>query len=76
MIFAQSFGELGLQDYEPMRIECHLESVAAILGIVIPSIMYVLAAMNSVNKLLKKDTVLLLNGNFEQGDGDYVHSGK
>lgn len=66
-IFAQPFGELGLQDYEPMRIECHLEPIAAILGVVIPTVMYVFAAMNSVNKLLKKDTVLLLNGNSDQG---------
>lgn len=71
MIFAQPFGEMGLADYEPMRIECHLEPIAAILGIVIPTIMYVLAAMNSVNKLLKKDTVLLLNGNSEQGERSY-----
>lgn len=67
VIFAQPFGEVGLMDYEPMRIECHLEPTAAILGIVIPTVMYVLAAMNSVNKLLKKDTVLLLNANSDQG---------
>lgn len=68
MIFAQPFGKAGLQDYEPMRIECHLEPIAAILGTIIPTVMYVLAAMNSVNKLLKKDTVLLLNGNSEHGE--------
>lgn len=68
MIFAQPFGELGLQDYEPMRIECHLELGAAIFGVIIPTVMYVLAAMRAVNKLLKKDTVLLLNGNAEQGE--------
>lgn len=67
MIFAQPFGEMGLQDYEPMRIECHLEPIPAIIGIIIPTLMYILAAMHSVNKLLKKDTVLLLNGNSEQG---------
>lgn len=67
MIFAQSFGEVCLADYEPMRIECHLDPVVAILGIIIPTVMYILAAMRSVNKLLKKDTVLLLNGNSEQG---------
>jgi len=71
MLFAQPFGEVGLQDYEPMRIECHLDPIAAILGIIIPTIMYILAAMNSVNKLLKKDTVLLLNGNGEQGEKGY-----
>lgn len=67
IFFAQPFGEVGLMDYEPMRIECHLDPVAAILGILIPTIMYVLAAMNSVNKLLKKDTVLLLNANSASG---------
>ena len=68
MIFAQSFGELCLADYEPMRIQCHLEPVAALLGIIVPTVMYVLAAMGSVSKLLKKDTVLLLNGNAQQGE--------
>ncbi len=71
VIFAQPFGELGLQDYEPMRIECHLELLPAILGIIIPTVMYILAAMNSVNKLLKKDTVLLLNDNSDQGKKGY-----
>lgn len=71
MLFAQPFGELGLQDYEPMRIECHLNPIAAILGILIPTVMYILAAMHAVNKLLKKDTVLLLSGNSEQGAKSY-----
>lgn len=70
-IFAQPFGEVGLQDYEPMRIQCQLEVVPAILSVVIPTILYVLAAINSVNKLLKKDTVLLLNGNAESGEKGY-----
>lgn len=70
-IGAQPFGEMCLADYEPMRIECHLNPVAAVLGILVPTIMYVLAAMRSVNKLLKKDTVLLLNGNAGQGEKNY-----
>lgn len=73
MLFAQPFGEVCLADYEPMRIECHLNPVIAVLGIIIPTVMYVLAAMRSVNKLLKKDTVLLLNGNAEQGKKSYKH---
>lgn len=73
MIFAQPFGEVCLADYEPMRIECHLNPVAAFLGIIVPTIMYIIAAMRSVNKLLKKDTVLLLNGNSEQGNKNYKH---
>ncbi len=71
LLFAQSFGEICLLDYEPMRIECHINPVMAIVSIVVPTIMYVLAAMNSVNKLLKKDVVLLLNGNAEQGEKNY-----
>ncbi len=71
MIFAQSFGEVCLADYEPMRIKCHLNPIAAVLGIIVPTAMYILAAMRSVNKLLKKDTVLLLNGNSEQGEKNF-----
>lgn len=71
MIFAQPFGEVCLADYEPMRIECHVDPIAAVIGIIVPTVMYILAAMYSVNKLLKKDTVLLLNGNSEQGEKNY-----
>ena len=71
MIFAQPFGEVCLADYEPMRIKCHLDPIAAVLGITVPTVMYILAAMRSVNKLLKKDTVLLLNGNSEQGEKNF-----
>lgn len=71
MIFAQPFGEVCLADYEPMRIECRLEPIAAALGIIVPTVMYILAAMRSVNKLLKKDTVFLLNENSEQGKRNY-----
>jgi len=70
-VFAQPFGEVGLQDYEPMRIECRLDPLVATLGVVIPTVMYVLAAMRAVQKLLKKDTVLLLSGNSDLGKRDY-----
>ncbi len=63
MIFAQPFGEVCLADYEPMRIKCHVDPIAAVLGIIVPTVMYIFAAIRSVNELLKKDTVLLLNGN-------------
>lgn len=72
-VFAQSFGELCLADYEPMRIKCHLNPIAAFLGIIVPTIMYILAAVHSVHNLLKKDTVLLLNGNSDQNDKTYKH---
>lgn len=71
MIFAQPFGEVCLADYEPMRIKCHLDPIAAVLGIIVPTVMYILAAIRSVNKLLTKDTVLLLNGNSEQGEKNF-----
>lgn len=66
-IWAQPFSEMGLQDYEPMHIKGHLDVVPALLGILIPTILYVLAALLAVRKLLKKDTVLLLNGNADAG---------
>lgn len=64
---AQPLSELGLQDYEPMRIVAHLNPLDVLLGIAVPTVMYVLAALLSVRKLLKKDTVLLLNGNADGG---------
>lgn len=66
LIFAQPFGEVGLQDYEPLRIECHVNPVAAVCAVVVPTLMYVLASLCAVSKLLKKDTVLLLNGNSDK----------
>lgn len=66
-VFAQPLSEMGLQDYEPMRITGRLNPLDAALGIVIPTALYVLAALLSVRKLLKKDTVLLLNGNADGG---------
>ncbi len=66
-IVAQPLSEMGLADYEPMRIVGHLNPRDAVLGVVIPTAMYVLAALLSVRKLLTKDTVLLLNGNADGG---------
>ena len=64
---AQPLSEMGLQDYEPMRVAGHLNPFDAVLGIVIPTALYVFAALLSVRKLLKKDTVQLLNGNADGG---------
>ena len=64
---AQSYGELGLTDYEPMRISCSLSWYAAVLGIVIPTVMYIFAALLSVRRLLRQNTVLLLNGRADEG---------
>ena len=66
-VAAQPYGELGLTDYEPMRISCSLSWYAAVLGIVIPTVMYVLAALLSVRRLLRQNTVLLLNGSGDEG---------
>lgn len=71
MCGAQTFGQICLMDYEPMRIQCKMNFEIAVLGIIIPTVMYVLSAMNAVYKLTKKDTVLLLNGNSDQGEKNY-----
>lgn len=67
MTAAQSFSEMGLQDYEPMRVTGRLNPFDAMLGVVIPTVLYIIAALLSVRRLLKKDTVLLLNGNADGG---------
>ena len=71
MCGAQTFGQICLMDYEPMRIQCKMNFEIAVLGIIIPTVMYVISAMNAVYKLTKKDTVLLLNGNSDQGEKNY-----
>ena len=78
IIFAQPLSEMGLADYEPMHITGRLNLLDAALGIVIPTVLYVLAALLSVRKLLKKDTVLLLNGNAdsEKKKGRRIFAGK
>lgn len=63
----QPLSELGLQDYEPMHIIGKLNPFDALLGIAVPTVLYGITALLSVRKLLKKDTVLLLNGNAEGG---------
>lgn len=32
-IFAQPYSEIGLQDYEPMRVHGHLNPAIAVLGV-------------------------------------------
>lgn len=61
-VTAQPYGELGLADYEPLHINFHISLVAAAAAILIPTLLYALAAARATGKLLKKDTVLLLNG--------------
>ena len=66
-VAAQPYGELGLTDYEPMRISCSLSWYAVVLGITVPTVMYVLAALFSVRRLMRQNTVLLLNGSADEG---------
>jgi putative ABC transport system permease protein len=78
LLAAQPISEMGLQDYEPMRVVGHLKLFDAFLGVAIPTVMYVLAALLAVQKLLKKDTVLLLNGNAdgEKKKGKRIFAGR
>lgn len=66
-VVVQPYGELGLTDYEPMRITCSLSWYAAVLGIAVPAVMYILAALLSVRRLLRQNTVLLLSGSADEG---------
>lgn len=59
---AQPYAELGLQDYEPMRVVGRLQLLPALLGVLIPTAMYILAALLAVRRLLKHDTVEMLAG--------------
>lgn len=61
-IFAQPYGEMSLEDYEPMRVTFKLSPLIGILGIIVPTVMYVIAALLAVRKMLNNDTVTLLNG--------------
>ncbi len=61
-VCAQPYGEMGLADYEPLHIDFTLSPVSAVAAILIPTLMYVLSAARATGRLLKRDTVLLLNG--------------
>ncbi len=61
-VMAQPYGELCLADYEPMRATFSLPISIGIIGIIVPTLMYVLAALAAVSGLLKNDTVTMLSG--------------
>lgn len=61
-LLADWFGSLGLADYEPMQPTFELPVLIALAGIVIPTVIYFIAALLKVKKLLKHDTVELLGG--------------
>ncbi|MBQ9886522.1 MAG: FtsX-like permease family protein [Lachnospiraceae bacterium] len=62
LLLAKPFGSLGLADYEPMKPRFTLPVWVAVAGVVIPTLIYYIAAMLRVRKLLKEDTVKLLAG--------------
>lgn len=66
-LFAQTYAELCLADYEPMPIKGVMEVIPAILAIVVPTVMYGLTSYISVSKLLSKDTAVILSGNSDDG---------
>lgn len=61
-VFSQPYGEMGLSDYEPMRAEFSLSPIIGLLGIIVPTAMYVIAALIAVYRLLRNDAVAMLNG--------------
>ena len=61
LLIAQPYGELTLIDYEPLQAEFRLPVSAMITGMIVPTVIYMLAAILKIRKLLKHDTVELLN---------------
>lgn len=64
---SQTLGSACLADYEPIAVEFKLRIFEIMLGIAIPTLMYLFAASCAVLKLVKKNTVLLLTGNSDEG---------
>lgn len=61
-IFAEPYGAMGLMDYEPMQAEFKLEPWQMLLGIIIPTVMYILSTVFTVRRLLKHEITELLVG--------------
>ena len=57
-----SFGRLSLQDFEPLPISFNYPWYMAMLGIIMPTLIYVLASFVTVSKLINKDVTSLLRG--------------
>ncbi len=62
VIFQQPYGEMSLSDYEPMHATFRLSPWVGLLGILVPTLMYLCAALLAVSRLLRHDTVEMLNG--------------
>ena len=56
-IIQQPYGEMSLADYEPMPVHFTLPIPIALIGIIIPTAIYMLEAAHKVSKLLKKGKV-------------------
>ena len=61
-IGANYFGKLSTGDYEVMKIEFIYPWYMAILGVIVPTIIYVLASILTVKKLINKPVTDLLRG--------------
>ncbi len=72
-VCAQPFGEVPLNDYEPLRVHCHLPALAAVLGVIVPTLMYMLSSARKVRRLMKADTVELLNGTADSRENRIRH---
>ena len=62
LLCVDSYGALGLMDYEPFVIDFHFEIPQMIMGILIPTSMYILATAFTVSRMLKNDVTVLLSG--------------
>ena len=64
-VWSQPFGSMGLMDYEPLDAVFILPAAQMALGIAIPTALYVLSSMLTVNSLLKHDVALLLTNSVQ-----------
>ena len=61
LVLAKPFGSLGLADYEPFSPTFTLPVYIAIVGVVVPTFIYWICAVLKISRLLRRDTVDLLN---------------
>lgn len=61
LLIAQPYGELALIDYEPLQAKFKLPVTAALIGLIVPTLIYLCAALLKIRKLMKHDVVELLN---------------
>ena len=61
----QPFGELGLMDYEPLNVVYSLDFKTMLLGIIVPTALYAIAAVLTLRKLLKHNVAELLSGSVQ-----------